>query len=203
MKNYKIFGIGRAKTGTTTLGVCFETLGFTHKNMDYNLVHCYQKGDLETIFREADKYETFEDWPWPLLYKELDQHYPDSKFILTMRDAESCYESHKKMIIRLEATPEAVAVRKIIYGEENPIRDKKRWIEQFEQHNREVKEFFKGRENDLLVVDWSKGDGWPQLCSFLDKPIPNGPFPHAGKGTKPGFTRNLIYQIGNLFKIIH
>jgi hypothetical protein len=29
------------------------------------------------------------------------------------------------------------------------------------------------------LLEWDIKDGWGPLCSFLDKPIPSVPFPHA------------------------
>lgn len=34
---------------------------------------------------------------------------------------------------------------------------------------------------NCLVVCWENGDGWKELCEFLDVPIPDVPFPHLNK----------------------
>ena len=34
----KVFGVGWAKTGTTTLGECFKILGFDHQSQNLELV---------------------------------------------------------------------------------------------------------------------------------------------------------------------
>jgi hypothetical protein len=52
--------------------------------------------------------------------------------------------------------------------------------ERYQRHNREVLDHFGGR-SDFLVMQLEKGDGWPQLCSFLGKPIPEGEFPHLNR----------------------
>ena len=33
----------------------------------------------------ADRHESFDDWPWPALYREMDDRYPDALFVLTVR----------------------------------------------------------------------------------------------------------------------
>lgn len=38
---------------------------------------------------------------------------------------------------------------------------------------------FKDRPDDLLVVDFTQGAGWNELCEFLGHPVPDAPFPHA------------------------
>jgi len=34
---------------------------------------------------------------------------------------------------------------------------------------------------NCLVVCWENGDGWKELCEFLNVPIPDVPFPHLNK----------------------
>ncbi|KAM0366855.1 hypothetical protein ACHAPK_008335, partial [Fusarium culmorum] len=31
------------------------------------------------------------------------------------------------------------------------------------------------------LLEWTVQDGWEPLCKFLDKPIPDEPFPHVNK----------------------
>lgn len=44
----------------------------------------------------------------------------------------------------------------------------------------------------ILVFDVFSGDGWEKLCNFLDRPIPNRPFPHKNIGcyNKSNLKRN-------------
>ena len=53
------------------------------------------------------------------------------------------------------------------------------YLERFRRHEREVREYFADRPDDLLVVDWEQGDGWSELTRFLKKPTPNARFPWA------------------------
>ena len=32
------------------------------------------------------------------------------------------------------------------------------------------------------LLEWAVEDGWEPLCEFLDKPVPNEPFPHVNTG---------------------
>lgn len=43
---------------------------------------------------------------------------------------------------------------------------------------------FKDRQNDLLVVDFTQGAGWEELCGFLGRDVPDIPFPHANNKRK-------------------
>jgi hypothetical protein len=42
----KVFGIDWAKTGTTTLGRCFEILGYNHQGQNLSLVPQIMRGDF-------------------------------------------------------------------------------------------------------------------------------------------------------------
>lgn len=185
----KIFGIGWAKTGTTTLGKCFEILGFDHQTQDLGLVKDVGKGDLSRIMTLAENKETFEDWPWIILYKELDSAFPNSLFILTKRKQANWIRSYKNMLANEgEASEELNEIRQILYGLQFPHVSESELIKRYEKHNAEVESYFCNRPKDLLIVDWETGSGWEEICGFLGKDTPNQPFPHANKGKYTGFS---------------
>lgn len=33
------------------------------------------------------------------------------------------------------------------------------------------------------LLEWNVEDGWEPLCKFLEKVVPNEPFPHANKAS--------------------
>jgi hypothetical protein len=43
----------------------------------------------------------------------------------------------------------------------------------YQQHNDSVRELGKGRE----FLEYNVKDGWGPLCKFMDKPVPDQPFP--------------------------
>lgn len=179
----KIFGIGWAKTGTTTLGKCFEILGYNHQTQKLDLVKDIETGDLSRIMALASNKDTFEDWPWIILYKELDNAFPGSKFILTRRDPEKWVKSYQNMLnSQGEAAEELNKIRRILYGLPFPHVTEAQLIERYNKHNADVQDYFRDRPGILFVTDWSKSDGWGPLCKFLEKEIPSKPFPHANQG---------------------
>ena len=198
----KIFGIGWAKTGTTTLGKCFETLGYDHQSQDLGLVKDIAKGDLSRIMALAEKKETFEDWPWIILYKELDEAFPESRFILTKRDPERWVQSYENMLANQgDASNEMNEIRRILYGLPFPRVSRAQLIGRYEKHNAEVEDYFRGRSNDLLIVNWEAGHAWKELCAFLGKETPNKPFPHANKGeyTRKATITRVVNTVKNCF----
>jgi hypothetical protein len=170
----RVVGVGMSKTGTTTLADCFEILGFTpHKGYDPTLRAARKKpGGVEKILKTAERYRSFEDSPWFHVYRELDQRFPGSKFILTVRrdsmtHAKSSWNHGVRGGTRRGASTEEYLQEK---------------IRVYEQHNAGVREYFKDRPDDLLVICWENGDGWEKLCPFLGVPVPGVPIPHSNQG---------------------
>ena len=171
MKKTRVIGIGFHKTGTTTLDVALTMLGYKVLGPRIDLAQNLFNGDYESIFKIADLYDAYQDNPWPLLYKELDKRYPNSKFILTMRDEEKWIKSVVNHFGNSDTE-----MRRWIYGTGHPEGKESVYVKRFNKHNHEVTEYFKNRNKDLLIVNWEKGDGWKKICDFLNEPVPDIPF---------------------------
>jgi hypothetical protein len=175
----KVFGVGWAKTGTTTLGECFKSFGFRHYGYQLSLLKMPEMAVLI-----AKRHDSFEDWPWTIFYKEMDEAFPGSKFILTTRDSARWIKSYRNATSRQQhPTREMLEARQKIYGVPFDRITDSQLVSRYERHNDEVLRYFAERPNDLLVVNWEAGDGWERLCAFLGQPVPDKPFPHANKGT--------------------
>lgn len=178
MNKQKVFGIGLNKTGTKTLGAAMEQYGLKNKSYDESLLAHRVSGNIQTIIDTVKLYDSFEDWPWPLLYQELDKHFPEAKFILTKRiDAETWYQS----LCRHARVTGPTETRKIIYGHSLPEENKEDHIAFYNRHNELVEKYFAHRSGKLLIVCWEKGDSWETLSNFLGFPVPAIPFPHRNK----------------------
>lgn len=173
----KIFCIGFQKTGTTSLGRALEVLGYKVCGPIGVTNPQIQDKALEWAIEKIPHYDAFQDNPWPLLYRELDQLYPDAKFILTTRRPRSWLKSMKQYFGNYEAAAESW-----IYGEGiTPLKNPYKCMRRFKRHNREVRQYFKDRPDDLLEIDLSKGHQWEQICPFLGIDIPEQPFPMSNK----------------------
>lgn len=174
----KVFGIGISKTGTKTLGRCLRVLGFDHFTWDPAFVRRYIEGDLDHVWEVAERHESFDDWPWPVLYRELDERFPDARFVLTLRDdLRSWHESLRRHAERSGPTPE----RRHFFGHALPHGHEREDVALYRRHRAEVERHFEGREDKLLVVSWPERPEWEPLCRFLDRPIPDEPFPHENR----------------------
>ena len=194
----KIFGVGWAKTGTTTLGQCFQILGYDHQTQDLALVKDVELGDFSRIVNCVEQHETFEDWPWIILYRELDEAFPGSRFVLTKRDTDQWIQSYKNMLLNLgDASEELNEIRRILYGLPFPEVTELELMERYEAHNVAVESYFADRPDDLLIVDWGQGDGWTPLCDFLGVEVPVVPFPHENQGKYR--KRSMLDRLKQLF----
>jgi hypothetical protein len=78
-------------------------------------------------------------------------------------------------------TPHISAIRSHLYGFDITSATDQKLVERFNRHNEEVREYFKTRTADLLVVDWERGDAWDKICAFLNESIPPVAFPHLNR----------------------
>jgi hypothetical protein len=197
----KVFGIGWIRTGTTTLGEALRILGFKHDGQRFDLVDHYASGNLDPLIAEASRYDSQDDWPWLLMYRELDAAFPGSRFVLTTRDPDAWLRSYRNMLETRITSLEPDERRRVLWGLPFPDVSDTDLLERVAHHNRDVRDYFSDRPDDLLVVDWAKGDGWPELCSFLGMEEPALPFPHANPGWYRGprwFRRSQRWVSGQL-----
>ena len=109
----KVIGAGFGRTGTLSLRVALEELGF---GPCYHMVELFDKPEHVEFWDEAPDrvarrgpvdrevvfsgYEATVDWPGCYFYEELMQAYPDAKVLLSVRDSESWYDSARSTIAR-------------------------------------------------------------------------------------------------------
>ena len=168
----KVFGIGLPRTGTTSLTVALSRLGFDT---------WHYPPTLETGLRAAAACDGLIVAHW----RQLLQDYPDAKYILTVRDVPSWLDSYRSLYELHYATIAAHGaggwvgpvnrIAEQIYGQWRL--DPAVWAAKYHSHEAEVRAAFADKPDQLLILDLRAGDGWPQLCSFLDLECPPGPFP--------------------------
>ena len=199
----KVVGVGLNKTGTKTLAACLTRWGYDHFTFDLTSFQQYRRGDYESLWTTMRAYDSFEDWPWPLMYKEIDAQFPGSRFILTVRKSpEVWFASLCKMAIRLGSLTD---FEQYIYGYAIPHGHKDEHIQFYDAHNQAVENYFSERPEQLLKVCWETGDGWEELANFLDKPVPDQPFPHINKTPPLMYTGNsrVVARLYRLLYVIY
>jgi len=181
----KIFGIGFQKTGTSSLDAAFRILGYrTDKGVFINTPD--KKSSLpiappltnakvlEQVLPIVQEREAFSDNPWPLLYRELDARWPNSKFVLTLREPGAWLAS----LLRHFGSEESDMLE-WIYGCRSVHGNEGRCLAVYDAHNAAVRAHFTSRPAALLEIDVENQPRWDELCAFLGKPIPTQRFPRA------------------------
>jgi hypothetical protein len=178
MGKAKIFGIGLAKTGTTSLNDAFAILGIASIGCPASISDI-RRFEAATDGIVADRFE------------ELDRVFPHSKFIYTVRDRDSWLQSYTGYRGRKHSPmPGHEEMTSRLYGTTGT--DEQTLIEAYARHERHVLEYFRERPDDLLVMDICGGrTDWETLCAFLGKPVPEEPFPSSN----PKFTDNIYLQL--------
>jgi hypothetical protein len=183
----EVIGAGIGRTGTTSLKLALEQLGFApchHMNTllaNPTSIRLWERAfdgnaDWDTIFK---RFRAAVSGPTYHFYQELAEQYPKAKVILTVRDAESWYASTSSTIMLDEMQPIMAAfgmgeLMQKISAQEAALfsRDKAQMIAYFNAHNENVR---KAIPSGRLLVFETK-DGWESLCEFLGQPVPSRPF---------------------------
>jgi len=177
----KIFGIGLNKTGTSTLGAAGEMLGLRTKTWDAALFKdTIIDGRRDQLWRIISQFDLFNDFPYPLLFREIDQRFPRSKFILTRRaSAEKWIASLKAHAMRSNPSSQT---NKIVYGFMFPHGREPEFMEFYERHNENARRYFRGRPDDFLEICWESENDWARLAAFLGVAAPDVSLPHINSG---------------------
>ncbi|KKM23113.1 hypothetical protein LCGC14_1618500 [marine sediment metagenome] len=168
---YKIFGIGLSRTGTTSLAYALKEIGI-------NIVH-YPMSEAQLFDPENDGAC---DIPVITYYKELDKKFPNSKFIYTFREKEEWLNSMAVYLPRKKDWPKSAwqtQHRMAVYEREDFDRDA--FAKRYDLHDTDVREYFKGREQDLLILNICEGDTTEKLFSFIGVFNENAPKTFSNK----------------------
>jgi hypothetical protein len=172
----KIFGIGLSKTGTTSLHFALELLGFrsVHASTLFSRVLNREALAVKPLLSTLEEqYDAFLDWPISHLVPQLDRRFPDSKFILTVRDPRERYRSAQRHI-QEDRNRQARGLSHAWLE----LEAEEQFVSNNAWHTSAVRSYFQGRSSDLLVMRLTAGEGWGELCEFLKVPSPLKTFPH-------------------------
>lgn len=190
----QIIGPGFGRTGTNSLKVALEHLGFGPAHHMFEVRdHPEQlpawealadggRPDWDAVFRG---YRAQVDWPGARFWRELADYYPDSKVILTVRDADDWFDSVEATIAKFMAgrgtydDPHLNGVSNMAYKLIVAGVFDERMFERpyatalFNAHIAEVQATIP--RSRLLTFDVR--EGWEPLCAFLHCPVPQISFP--------------------------
>jgi hypothetical protein len=201
----KLIGAGLPRTGTLSQKVALEMLGLqpcyhmVNVLADLDKVQQWRRalegdGQWDEIFEDS---EATVDWPGSYHYAELADRYPDAKVLLSVRDADAWERSMRETIwgmfwgdilirdlssarVRVDEQWRAfVELMQDMWKRGGLIDNAADTTSEsmkaaMERYNQEVQETI---PSDRLLV-WSVSEGWEPLCEFLERPVPDTPFPH-------------------------
>ena len=169
----KLFSLGLTKTGTTSIHHALLTLGIasTHDLDHARAIDKAVKTKQPPLSLIPKKIQAITGGTvWHQHLAVLDQSYPGSKFILPIRDVDDWLVSIKRHTIRHNQLNHGKKPKRSF----DPIKLR----QTYNQHIKRIKEYFKDRPQDLLIINIIGGEGYEKLCPFLGIPTKNGSFPH-------------------------
>jgi len=137
-----------------------------------------QRADWDNIFTD---YRATVDWPAAYYWRELSEHFPHAKIILSLRDPDSWYASMDKTILEVVRSSQdteslgAYLVGQKVFG--GRFDDRQSVIDAFNQNTKDVQATI---PKDRLLT-YNLGDGWEPLCTFLGCDAPDAPYPHKNR----------------------
>lgn len=194
----EVIGAGPGRTATFTMKFALEHIGM---GPCYHMAEVFRGAtrtiplwqdvadgnpDWDTIF---EGYRSTTDNPACVYWRQLAEYYPESKIILTIRDADSWFESCEdtinspRMLASLEGSPlermlEGTYLRQ--FGDK--IHDRDWMTDWYRAYNQEVIDTIPA---ERLLVFHPK-EGWEPLCEFLGVPVPPEPFPRVNSRDELG-----------------
>ena len=183
-----VIGAGFGRTGTESMKRALETLGLGPCHHMHEVIANPEQTRLWRSIARGDEvnwdeafagYRACVDWPSAYFWRELGEYYPDAKILLTVRSPESWYASMEKTIFKtLKESTDRASVGIALIAErvfDGRLDDRDYAISIYEQNIADVQAAF---SSDRLLT-YTIGDGWESLCRFLNKPIPDTPYPRS------------------------
>lgn len=205
----KVIGAGFGRTGTLSMKAALEELGF---GPCYHMQEVMGRPSHVRLWLDHaetgnarwdelfDSFGSGVDYPVSNVWAELAEHYPDAKVILTVRDPERWWESTNSTIYGFR-TAFAPWFRKAVPHIDRFVNmvetyvwtglfdgrfsDRAHAIAVFNQHN----DFVRANCPPDRLLEFEVAQGWGPLCSFLDVPVPDKPFPHLNETAE---TRRMV-----------
>ena len=190
----RVVGAGVGRTGTLSLkfalekllgGPCYHMLEIFGHPEHIPCWHGAARGESTDWHALLSGYRAAVDWPAAGFWPELMEIFPDAIVLLSVRDADSWWESADATIWGMmrgappagppfmaewRAMVDAMMDRR--FGESTD--DRGAAIAAYDRHNDRVRDAVPASR----LVEWRPGDGWEPICAALGLPAPDEPFPH-------------------------
>ena len=204
----KVIGAGLPRTGTLTQKVALEMLGF---GPCHHMVNLFTDMDEIAVWREVFEggrdwdtifagFQSAVDWPASFYYRDLSEHYPEAKVLLSVRDLEAWERSIRSTIWEFyygdtvlrhlvsaaaDVNPKWRGYRKMmiemwdaagVFTPDGAVHSS--LTDVVERHIEAVTQAVPAQR--LLV--WDVTEGWDPLCAFLGVDVPAASLPKLNDG---------------------
>ena len=190
----EIIGPGFGRTGTNSLRLALERLGFGPCHHMFEVRdHPEQLPAWEAVARGErvnwdqvfQGYRAQADWPGARVWRELASHWPEAKVILTVRDPDAWFDSVQATIAPFlaarglhpndHANGIATMAQALIAEQvfDDRLNDRAHATRVFRDHVAAVQAEI---APDRLLV-FNVREGWEPLCGFLGVAVPETPYP--------------------------
>ena len=194
----KVIGTGFGRTGTDSMRNALNILGVGPTHHMFELEEgaplrepwlALAKGaqpDWSLLF---EGYRACVDWPSAFYWRALIAEYPAAKVLLTLRSADSWWDSFSATILKYiqsKDDPNGLAqllVADQVFSGRPDDRD-----HAIATYNRNTEEVMETVNPDRLLVH-HLGDGWEPLCRWLSLPLPDTSYPSGNT------TQNLVERL--------
>ncbi|PRY02466.1 sulfotransferase family protein [Allonocardiopsis opalescens] len=192
----QVIGVGFGRTGTVSLRLALEALGFAPC---YHMKELYDRPERLALWRAAAEgradwtqvlagYRATLGWPGCAFWPGLVAAFPEAKVILTSRDPAEWYRSAYRTLYRSRfgpdgapRTPEGRAGEVFAFNEEviwqgafgGRFEQPEHAVRVFTEHERRVRAGVPAER----LLEFRAADGWAPLCAFLGVPVPDRPYP--------------------------
>jgi tetratricopeptide (TPR) repeat protein len=175
----KIFGVGLAKTGTSSLSAALTLLGF-------HTLHSLNPLTREII--SADDLPLFDAFTDGAVCGQFEKYYfeyPNSQFIHTVRPFESWKKSMSDHYLRIYGYSEIADLKKALTPFAADVSDNypkllfnnNSYEEGFDAYEQHVRHFFQDKPKDRFLKFDVLAGRWEELCAFTGRAIPSSAFP--------------------------
>jgi hypothetical protein len=188
----KVIGAGFGRTGTLSLKLALEQLGF---NKCHHMIEVFQDEKQQQYWHDAafgkpvnwdavfEGFTASVDFPSCAYYEQLMAHYPEAKVVLSLRDPDTWFASASNTIFNsMDETTDPNSIQsqmlnKLILQDTfgGKHRDAEHAKAVFNAHNETVQRVV---PKDRLLVFEAKM-GWAPLCEFLGVPVPATDYPRT------------------------
>lgn len=214
----QVIGAGFGRTGTNSLKIALEKLGYQPCHHMKEVVPSKQqlnyfaqlasgrKLDWDIVFAD---FQASVDWPSAKYHAELAEQFPDAKIVLSTRDVDKWYTSTRETIFAVSQaipawlrllSPRVRTLHRMVNETvwngvfNGRFLDEKYAKQVYLDHIEAVKAHYPAER--LLLH--SASDGWLPLCEFLNRDLPQEPYPQVNEAQEIKRVVKILRVLGYL-----